>query len=387
MRTRFLTIFFAIVATLWVMQFYIYRGAAEWLAALSAPVWASHVLLGLLIYFNISIPVRLLIRVFGRQDLKWPKYLFFFPGATWFITMIVMFFFFIAKDISIWLADIFRVGSHRELVQLGGAFSIAAPFIITGYGALKTARDYRIEEVEISSDRLPAAFDGFTIAQISDIHSGMYMSEREMRKIRDLINSLHPQMAALTGDFVDELAKEIEPVARVFSQIKSDFGTFACMGNHDLFDNYSGLSSAMKESGIALLENENRVLKTSGEQLAVLGVADRGRTYRDRTAEQIIEGIEPENFKVLLSHRPNFFARAQKLGIDLQLSGHTHGGQIGLDIFGLSLNLIHAFEKYARGLYEEAKSKLYVNPGVGMVLAPIRIGIPPEITLLKLRRK
>src|SRR5262249_988361 len=160
---------------------------------------------------------------------------------------------------------------------------------ITGYGALKTARDYRIEEVEIASDRLPEAFDGFTIAQISDIHSGIYMSEREMRKIRDLINSLHPQMAALTGDFVDELAKEVEPVARVFSQIKSDFGTFACMGNHDLFDNYSRLSAAMKESGIALLENENRVLQASGEHLTVLGVADRGRTYRSRTAEQMME--------------------------------------------------------------------------------------------------
>src|SRR5262249_39667129 len=148
----------------------------------------------------------------------------------------------------------------EALIKIAGSIATAGPLIVTGYGAWKTARDYRVAHIDVPIAGLPSNLSGFTIAHISDIHSGIYMHEQEMSNILEIINGLHPQMAALTGDFIDSSSSEIEPVARVFSQVRSDYGTFACMGNHDLFDNYSKVSAAMKNSGIMMLDNANRVI-------------------------------------------------------------------------------------------------------------------------------
>ena len=207
------------------------------------------------------------------------------------------------------------------------------------------------------------------------------MNENEMISIREIMDSQHPQVAVMTGDFVDTSAREIEPVARVFSKLKTDYGIFGCMGNHDVFDNYKIVSAAMKDSGIVMLENGNKTLRVDGEDLNLLGVNDS----RLADLPTAINGIDPDGFKVLIAHRPEFFPESFRNGIDLQLSGHTHGGQLGLNFFGISLSPMQIFHKYIYGLYKEGKSFLYVNPGVGMVFAPIRIGIRPEITLITLR--
>jgi predicted MPP superfamily phosphohydrolase len=157
------------------------------------------------------------------------------------------------------------------------------------------------------------------------------------------------------------------------------------MGNHDVFDDYRIVSAAMKESGIQMLENSNHVLRISGDELNLLGINDAGNRNDLSDLKKSLQGIDPDGFKILLSHRPEFFKRSVKNGIDLQLSGHTHGGQIGLSAFGLNVFPTQLFQDYVKGLYQEEKSKLYVNPGVGMVFAPIRIGVRPEITIITLR--
>ncbi len=387
--TMFFIIFAVIVLTLVLMQVYIYRNFSEWLMtfALSSMqrTIVQRILIAVMIYLNLAIPVRVFIRAFTGRDFSILKYLFVFPGATWFIAMTMMFLLFLMKDAAIWVMNLVQSQpvdpGRRAFLQTAGAISMGTPLVLTGYGALKTARDYRIERVALAVPGLPSGLDGFTIVQISDIHSGIYMTEREMRKILEIVNPLHPQMAALTGDFVDSRADEIGPVAKVFSGIKTDYGVFGCMGNHDVFDDYSVISKAMRESGIVMLDNQKQVLKANGEELNVLGVAD-GRFAK---LESALNGIDPDGFKVLLAHRPSFFPKAKKAGIDLQLSGHTHGGQIALNLFGVPINLVHLFHEYAQGLYREGKSNLYVNSGVGMVFAPVRISVPPEITLITLK--
>jgi predicted MPP superfamily phosphohydrolase len=381
--------FISIVILLVLMQVYVARGVHLWLLSLpissSKRVWIERFLLVLLFYFNLSIPARFVIRNFIHHDLSWVKSILIFPGTTWFITLIMMFFLFVAKDFAGWILSFFKQDgvdtSRRAFLQAAGAFSLGAPLVLTGYGALKTARDYKVKRLEIPFENLPRALDGFTIAQISDIHSGTFMNEQEMIKIREIMDSQHPQIAVMTGDFVDTSAREIEPVARVFSKLKTDYGIFGCMGNHDIFDNYRAVSAAMKDSGIVMLENSNKTLGVNGENLNLLGVNDG----RFANLQKTKNGVDPDGFKILLAHRPEFFRQSYKGGIDLQLSGHTHGGQLGLNFFGIRLSPMQFFHKYINGLYKVAKSYLYVNPGVGMVFAPIRIGVRPEITLITLR--
>lgn len=386
----FFLIFGLILIALISMQIYIYRSICEWLGSFPLSVSYRTILeritMGILIYLNLAIPARIFIRTLAGRDFSILKYLFVFPGAIWFIAMIMMFSLFLFKDVAMWVMNMVQAKpfdpGRRTFLQLAGGVSIGAPLILTGYGALKTARDYRIERVNLTFPDLPSKLDGFTVVQLSDIHSGIYMNEKEMRKILELVNSLHPQVAALTGDFVDTRANEIAPVAKIFSRIRSDFGVFGCMGNHDVFDDYSVISKAMKESGITMLDNENRVLKVNGQAINVLGVADS----RFANLETAMKGIDPEGFRMLLAHRPSFFPHAKSAGIDLQLSGHTHGGQIALNVLGVRLNPVYLFHQYAQGLYTEGKSQLYVNSGVGMVFAPVRISVPPEITLITLKK-
>lgn len=381
--------FFSILALLILMQIYVARDVHLWLLSLPISadqrIWIERLLLILLFYFNLSIPARFVIRRFIHHDLSWLKSILVFPGTTWFITLIMMFSLFVVRDLAGWIWSFFNqpeVGtSRRAFLQAAGAFSLGAPLILTGYGALKTARDYKVKRVELSFKNLPLALDGFTIAQISDIHSGTFMNENEMIAIREIMDAQHPQVAVMTGDFVDTSSREIEPVARVFSKIKTDYGIFGCMGNHDLFDNYRVVSAAMKDSGIVMLENGNKTLRVNGDNLNLVGVNDS----RLADLSTALDGIDPDGFKVLLAHRPEFFPQSFQSGIDLQLSGHTHGGQLGLNFFGIPLSPMQIFHKYINGLYKEGKSYLYVNPGVGMVFAPIRIGVRPEITLITLR--
>jgi len=381
--------FFSILALLILMQIYVARGVHLWL--LSLPIssdkrhWIERGLLILLFYFNLSIPARFVIRKFIHHDLAWLKSWLIFPGTTWFITLIMMFSLFVVKDLAAWIWSFFKYdgvdASRRAFLQAAGAFSLGAPLILTGYGALKTARDYKVKHLELPFKNLPHSLDGFTIAQISDIHSGTFMIEAEMISIREIMDSQHPQIAVMTGDFVDTSSREIEPVARVFSKIKTDYGIFGCMGNHDLFDNYKVISAAMKDSGIVMLENGNKILRVNGDDLNLLGVNDS----RFADLPESLNGVDPDGFKILLAHRPEFFPESFRNGIDLQLSGHTHGGQLGMNFFGIPFSPMQLFHKYINGLYKEAKSYLYVNPGVGMVFAPIRIGVRPEITVITLR--
>lgn len=391
MRAFRILIFLCTVLTVLALaQGYIGVTVYAWLLQMPLSPVARHLtewsLLALLIFLNLAIPIRMFFRAELRKS-PFLRRVVLFPGFTWLLTSLWMSMLLAVKDVFLWVLSVLPARSLAEnpaILHTCNAAAIGTPLIMAGYGALKTARDYKIERINIEFENLPSGLKGFTVAQISDIHSGMYMSEREMNKILELVNALNPNLAVLTGDYVDTRAAEIGPVARVFSKIRSDYGVFACMGNHDLFDDYSKISAAMKESGITMLENSNRTLKVNGEDLNLLGVGDRDRHYDLVRLDRAIENLDPDGFKILLAHRPNMFSEASAAGIDLQLSGHTHGGQVGIKLGPIFLNPVSLVEKYTRGHYRSGKSHLYVNPGVGMVFAPVRISVQPEITLITL---
>lgn len=395
MRIRKVFVFLAVVlSVLAVTQTYIAISVSRWLDLfpMDPPVRTAlkGALLAVLLVLNLSVPVRIFLRASTIRSSRFVQWLILMPGFTWHLTAIWMSALLVVKDLSLKIVGWIYGSSLAEnpsVLHVCNAATIGAPLIMAGYGALKTARDYRVEEINLEFSQLPSGLKGLTIAQISDIHSGIYMSEREMNKILEILNSLHPAIAVLTGDYVDSRASEIGPVARVFSRIRTEYGTFACMGNHDLFDDYPTITKAMRESGIKMLDNESALIKVNGDELNLLGVGDRERRYDLAKFDQALEGVDPDGFKVLLAHRPNLFAEAVNAGIDLQLSGHTHGGQVGLKVGPFTFSPADLVEKYPLGHYQEGKSQLYVNPGVGMVFAPVRLSVRPEITLITLTSK
>jgi hypothetical protein len=275
---------------------------------------------------------------------------------------------------------------RRRFLRLSGASAIAAIGATPVLASVTTTRDYELNRVPLRFPALPRALEGFTIAQISDIHSGVFMTEANMREIFELANSMSPNLTVITGDLVDSSDSQIPDLFRAAEVLNADYGIFACLGNHDHYATADKVAAAMEQRGITMLTNDHRRLAIDGAALELIGIDDAGRGSRNYARlDDALSGVDAESLKVLLSHRPDIFPDVKRTDIDLTLSGHTHGGQVGIEVFGLDLNPVYLLHRYARGLYTEDAKHIYVNVGVGMVGAPIRL-VRPEISLFSLHR-
>ena len=216
----------------------------------------------------------------------------------------------------------------------------ATPFAACAYGLLYERTEIETTHQLIMLRRLPKAFDGFRIAQLSDIHVGPFMSAEDIRKYVAMVNQLKPDLVALTGDFVTWEASPQVAVVEALSGLKAPFGVFGCMGNHELWAGVEdSITRLFAERGTRILRLENALIESAGERLNLIGVDYQTRTRfgppRDGIVSQYLEGVEPLMLpgavNILLSHNPNTFDRAAELGIDLSLAGHTHGGQVTLE--------------------------------------------------------
>lgn len=275
--------------------------------------------------------------------------------------------------------------SRRKFVISSTMAGFAVPSVITAYSLFNNRTDFVVNQMTLDFPDLPSELRGLKIAQISDIHSGVFMSERKMQEITEAVNSFSPDLTALTGDFVTSAKSEIVPFVNAFQNLKSTFGTFSCLGNHDEWAGTTIVSAALKERNLGLLRNETQVLNIDGAKLNVIGMDfTNGRID---FLEKARASADPEGFNLLLCHHPDFFTLAKEENIDLMLAGHTHGGQITFELAGIEIFPIDLFYKYPRGLYEEGvrgAQKLYVNLGVGFTGTPIRT-VKPEIALITLR--
>ncbi|WP_437913542.1 metallophosphoesterase [Sorangium sp. So ce302] len=277
--------------------------------------------------------------------------------------------------------------ARRDFLATGAAGSA---FLIGGgsavYGALLGRHDYIIEEIAIPIPGLPRSLDGFTIVQLSDIHLGLFVGEPEMRAAEDLVREARGDLVVMTGDLVDFDPRYAEHLGRLTRRLGplARHGVAAIPGNHDHFAGIDAALGALERGGARVLSNRGCVVGGPGGSFALLGVDDvwaRGRVPGGGPdLGRAIADVPRDLPRVLLCHNPVFFPDAAG-EVALQLSGHTHGGQINLLVRPADLVLPHG---YVAGLYQRGGSHLYINRGFGTAGPPARVGAPPEVSRIVL---
>ena len=286
--------------------------------------------------------------------------------------------------------------ARRRFLERTATVASGLPFLASAYGLLYGRVDLETTRQPIRLGRLPKAFEGFRIAQLSDIHIGPFMSEDEIRKYVEIANALKPDLTVLTGDFVTWDASTQQAAVNALAGLKAPYGVFGCLGNHEAWSNTeNSITRLFGQAGFRILRQARAPIVAGGETLNLIGVDFQTHTRIARKGEhfvrQYLEGVErlvqPGTVNILLSHNPNTFDRAAELGIDLSLAGHTHGGQVTLEFVSPALSPSRLITPYVRGWFGKGDSQLYVNRGIGTIGVPIRIDAPPEITLFELSRR
>ena len=285
--------------------------------------------------------------------------------------------------------------ARREFLENTASVIAAAPFVAGAYGLLWGRINLQVTRQPIVISKLPSAFHGFRIAQLSDIHIGPFMSEDEIRKYVEMANELKPDMVALTGDFVTWDGSTAPAVVKALSGLKAPFGVYGCLGNHDAWSDAEGLiTDLFAKAGVRILRQEQHLITHGADGLNLMGIDfanSRGMSAGvGHLSSRNLEGVEnlmaQDRVNILLSHNPETFDRAAQLGIDLSLAGHTHGGQLALEFISPELAPTRIVTPYVAGHFQKTGGQLYVNRGIGTIAAPMRVGAPPEITVYELYR-
>lgn len=280
-----------------------------------------------------------------------------------------------------------------------GVIAGIALVIIVLYGAFWGRKQFDVKQVTFTSPNLPAAFDGYRIAQISDIHTGSWNGDREaLQKAVDLINAQQTDLIVFTGDIVNTKASELEPFEDILARLKAPDGVFSILGNHDYGPYYAwpttedrdrniqDIQDKQNAMGWQLLNNSHVMLKHGTDSIALIGVENNGEPPFSQYSDlpKAMKGTEQSAFKLLLSHNPTHWRReVLDTDIDLMLAGHTHAMQFALGRLSPSRFMYPEWS----GLYMEGKQGLYVNVGLGYIgLIPIRFGAWPEITVITLKQ-
>jgi uncharacterized protein len=285
--------------------------------------------------------------------------------------------------------------ARRRFVEQTAIAVSAVPFVAAAYGLLYGRLDVEVTRPRIRLARLPNAFEGFRIVQLSDFHISPFMTASEIRRCVTIANDLKADLVALTGDYLaDDPAAQGE-VVQALAGLRAPFGVFGCLGNHEIYtETEDSITRLFAAVGIRILRQERVPIQSNGEMLNLIGVDYQQRRFsRDHDGhlvDRYLEGSEklvmPDMVNILLNHNPNSFDRAAELGIDLTLAGHSHGGQLALSFINRGLALVYPETPYVSGWYEKPGSQLYVNRGIGTTGPPIRLGARPEITMLELVR-
>jgi len=299
-------------------------------------------------------------------------------------------------------AELLADPGRRHFFKTATALAGATPFLGAVYGFAAERLNYQVRRIEIPIANLPDALDGMKIAQLSDIHLSGYISRDDVRRAVHMANDLSADLSVVTGDFItsagDPLAECIEEIRKLAAPL----GVYGCNGNHEIYakaeDDAEGLFT---QAGMKLLRKENALITFRGAQINLIGVdyqRERGPGgFRIQTLAGVERLVRHDMPNILLSHNPNSFNRAAELGIELSLAGHTHGGQVQVEILDHRLSPARFITDYIAGLYSRPlgqpanahapkTSHLYVNRGLGTVGAPVRLGVPPEITQITLRK-
>ena len=349
----------------------------------------------------------------GRVLSRPKSYAFGFLLAVLTFNLITIFFLF-SEDIFRFLvagyrkisgsATEFSLPERRRFLSLIGLGIASLPFGALLYGMYRGKYNFKVIRYDLEFKDLPKAFHNYTITQISDVHSGSFDNRKKIEYGVDLINRQKSDVILFTGDLVNNKAVEMEPWKDLFSTLDAPDGKFSVLGNHDYGDyvvwdteeekeqNLEDLKKLQREMGFELLLNENRYLERKGESLALIGVENWGRGGFKKAGDlrKATKGIHEKDFKILMSHDPSHWEDQvihDELHYHLTLSGHTHGMQFGIEIPGwVKWSPVKWRYKYWAGVYEELGQYINVNRGFGFLGYPGRVGIWPEITVIRLKK-
>ena len=311
------------------------------------------------------------------------------------------------------LEDFVPDPSRRTFFRTASVVAGAAPFLGVMYGYAAERLRYEVHRVEIPVTNLPPALDGMRIVQISDIHLSSYMTRESVRRAVDMANDVGADLAVVTGDLITGVHDSIYDCVDEVRRLHAPLGVYGCNGNHEIYARAEDLAERLyAQAGMKMLRRENAIIQYKGAQLNLIGVDYQRERMPSGRKMQMLANVEPlirrDIPNILLSHNPNSFNRAAELGVELSLAGHTHGGQVQVEILDVSLSPARFITDYVAGLYHrpllmpdqpkrmgetiklmpnapKGLAALYVNRGIGTVGAPVRLGAPPEITHIVLR--
>ena len=401
---------YIILIGIFIIYFLLTFYASRSLKNLKVPRWVEW----LFWLITIGVVIHLLYHWFCRGKVVWsaPQQYAIAGLLTWLIICLFVTLPLLLEDITRLIKAIFRkptnaprIPSRRKFVSTLGWGLAAIPFASILYSIFKGKYNYKVWKYTLYFDNLPKAFDGYRITQISDIHCGSFDNYEKIRYGVELINSQKSDVILFTGDLVNNLANEVHNWKSLFATLQAPDGVFSIMGNHDYGDysswetpeakqqNLEHLFQLQKQMGWQLLLNKHCYLERNGEKIALIGVENwgHGRFSKYGDLNKAMEGVNTEDFKILMSHDPTHWQEVvlpENKDIQLTLSGHTHGMQCGIEIPGwLKWSPSQYIYKYWGGMYEEDGKYLNVNRGFGYHAFPGLLGVWPEITVIELKTK
>jgi predicted MPP superfamily phosphohydrolase len=407
---------FLFLALLFVIDWYVFYGIRAASSSASARTrniinygyWAANVFFYCLVIFT----------VFNFSRVQGPQGALFKTMAGSFILLyvpkLVVVFFLLAEDVFRILRFFFNGASNmvtdttntlwtsrRQFISQTATALATIPFAGIVYGIIKGKYNFKVKKVELAFKDLPAEFNGLTITQISDIHSGSWDDKAEVERAVKIINEQKSDLIFFTGDLVNNRADEMLPWIDTLCKLKAPMGKFSIFGNHDYgdytqwnsakekFDNLQKLKSIHSEIGFKLLLNENLKIEKNNSFIDLIGIENWGAggfsKYGD--FEKSIAAVTENSFRILLSHDPSHWEQQvmnHQKHVHLTLSGHTHGMQFGVELGSFKFSPVQLRYPRWAGLYYENEKYLYVNRGLGFLAFPGRVGIWPEITVFKL---
>ena len=295
------------------------------------------------------------------------------------------------------------VMSRSAFLSTAAVAAAAVPLGTFAFGIISGAHDYRLRRQKVIIPGLPSSLDGIKVGQISDIHSGSFWNRTAVEGGVDMLLQEKPDLITFTGDLVNNETAEVRDYVPVFSRLRAPLGVFSVTGNHDYGDyrpwsskaakqkNFEDLIEAHRLLGFRLLMNEHEVLMVNGEPLIIAGVENwgAGRFAKYGKLDHALNNAQEGAMRILLSHDPSHWdaqVRGHEVKAELTLAGHTHGFQFGVEVAGLKWSPSQYLYKQWAGLYQEGDHQLYVNRGFGYLGYPGRVGMPPELTILELRK-
>jgi uncharacterized protein len=272
--------------------------------------------------------------------------------------------------------------ARRKLLETVAVSLSIAPLAATAFGIVHR-NHFRVSEVPVPVPNLPKDLDGLRIVQITDIHLSQFLSEREFATAIDMANETRAHLALVTGDLITRPGDPLDACLRQLSRLRAEAGVLGCLGNHEIYagaENY--VTEQGRRMGIEFLRHQAKQLRFGNATINFAGVDyQRMHSHYLKGTEQL---IVPGALNIMLSHNPDVFPVAAAQGYHLTIAGHTHGGQLDVEILHQHVDVARYFTPFVQGLYRRENSSVYVSNGLGTIGVPVRLGAPPEVSVLRL---